>query len=130
MTNALKFTCLLGVIFLTALLIITLRPSFSFGSAPSGLNSSVSSSTRVTLSDATATFLFATSSQCASRAISTRGGAVVLTFSDRFGNVPGPVLGHVQAASTTVVYDSGLYGCDALRIYSFGAQVVDITETR
>jgi hypothetical protein len=54
----------------------------------------------------------------------------VLTFSDKYGEVPGPVVGHVLAASSSFAYDSGLYGCGAVRVYSFGTQVIDVTETQ
>jgi hypothetical protein len=55
----------------------------------------------------------------------------MLTFNDYAGQTPTGAFGHLQAASTTVVYDSGLYGCGAVKIYGFDANsVITVTETR
>jgi len=51
-------------------------------------------------------------------------------FSDAQGFVPNVAKGFYQAASTTVAYDSGLYGCDAVRIYSFATQQITVLEAR
>jgi hypothetical protein len=52
----------------------------------------------------------------------------MLTFSDYANQTPTGVFGHLQAASTTVVYDSGQFGCDRVKAYSFGASTITITE--
>ena len=54
----------------------------------------------------------------------------MLTFSDNQGKVPSGVYGHLQAASTTVAYDGGQYGCGAVRIYSFTSQAITVSESR
>lgn len=78
---------------------------------------------------ATASTVFATST-CTSRVISTQAVPIMVTYSDNQGRTPSATLGHFQAASTTVVYDAGLYGCDAFKVYSFGAQTITVTEAR
>lgn len=98
-------------------------------SAPSGLQSTVATSSNPTVTS-TASLVFATSSQCASRVVSTQGSAIMITFSDNQGKVPTGTFGHVQPASTTVAYDGGLYGCNAVRIFSYASQAITVTETR
>jgi hypothetical protein len=44
--------------------------------------------------------------------------------------VPTALIGHLQAASTTVSYDSGIYGCNAVRIYSFASSIITVSESR
>lgn len=77
----------------------------------------------------TASTIIATSS-CSSRIISTVASPIMLTFTDNQGAIPTGVFGHIQAASTTVVYDAGLYGCGAVKAYSFTAATITVAETR
>ena len=100
----------------------------ALGSAPPGAPATVATSTAQSVTVAVAELLFATSS-CSSRIVSTQGDAIKLTFSDFRGDVPSQTVGHVQAASTTVAYDSGLYGCNAVKVYSYGTQSLQVTET-
>ena len=97
-------------------------------SAPSGLPATVATTSVETLST-TALTLFATST-CAARIITTSGQAIMLTFSDNQGAVPTGSFGTLQAASTTVVYDSGHYGCGAVKGYSFASQALTLVESR
>ena len=98
------------------------------GSASSGLPSSIATSSNPTVGT-TAVLLFATST-CASRVITTVASPVMLTFSDNQGKVPTGVYGHLQGASTTVAYDSGLYGCDAVRAFGFVSSAISVSESR
>jgi hypothetical protein len=100
-----------------------------FGAASAG-NSATVATTSVATVGTTATTLFATST-CSSRIITTEGSPIMLLFSDIRGSstLSGSV-GHWQAASTTEVYDSGLYGCSRVWAYSYAAQTVVLTETR
>lgn len=105
---------------------------FAGASAPSGLPAqtinATSSNPTVTT---TASLVFATSSQCSARIVTTPGtSAIMLTFSDNQGKTPTALYGHLQAASTTVAYDSGLYGCGAVKVYSFASQAISVTETK
>jgi hypothetical protein len=106
--------------------------SFNFihsakASAPAGLGATIASSTLETVST-TATIVAATSTiDCAARIITTSGNsAVMLTFTQQNGDTPTGSNGVWQAASTTVAYDSGLYGCNAISAYSYSSQFVKV----
>ena len=99
------------------------------GSAPSGLASTVATSTNPTVTTG-AEVIFATSTGCASRIITTGDNFVNLTFSDRIGQTPTVTFGHLQATNTTEVYDSGIYGCGLWKAFSLTSQVITTTETR
>jgi hypothetical protein len=119
--------CIVGLIILTALF-LTQRAS---GSAPSGLPATFSTTTLGYVVGTTQSLLVATSS-CSARVITTRAAPVMLTFTDVAGKVPTAVLGHLQTASTTVVYDSGQYGCEAVRVVSATgvADTITVSESR
>lgn len=131
MTNTfnriISITIILGMIVLTAMFLT----QKAFGSAPSGLQASVATSTLAYPVGTSQTILFATST-CASRVITTRDVPVSLSFNESVGQVPTATSGHVQLASTTVVYDSGQYGCGTVRVVSttVGATTVHVTESR
>lgn len=99
-----------------------------YAGAPSGLPASVATTTNVTVTT-TAGPIFATST-CAARVVTTSAQPIMMTFSDYSGQTPTGSFGHLQAASTTVVYDSGQYGCGLYKIYSFGTQLITVSETR
>ena len=77
----------------------------------------------------TASLVFATST-CSSRVITTAASDINITFTDVQGLTPTALLGHVQRASTTVAYDAGLYGCGAVKIYSYASQTLTVSEAR
>lgn len=102
-------------------------------SAPPG-NIAFMATTSMQAVNTTASLLFATSS-CSARIVSTVASPVMLTFYDASStsiglNVPSGVFGHLQAASTTVVYDSGQYGCGTMRAFSFVASTITVSESR
>lgn len=103
----------------------------SFGGAPAGVMSTIATTTLSRSITTSQSLLFA-SSTCASRVITTTGGGIYLTFSDVQGIVPTATTGHFQAASSTVLYDGDLYGCNAFRaISATGATVVvSVSESR
>lgn len=103
-------------------------PFMAGASAPSGIPATVAT-TSPALVNTSASTVFATST-CASRTISTVASPIMITFSDVQGSVPTGTFGHLQAASTTVAYDSGLYGCGALKVYSFVSSTITVMESR
>lgn len=105
------------------------KPDTASASAPTGLMSSVATTSQPTVGT-TAISVFATSTSCNARIISTYASPVMITFSDFKGETPTGVFGFLQAASTTQAYDSGIYGCGLLKIYSFTSQTITVTETR
>jgi hypothetical protein len=98
-------------------------------SAPSGLPATIATSSNPTVTTSAA-LVFATSTACASRVITTYASPVMITFTDRIGQTPTGTFGHLQPASSTVAYDSGLYGCGAVKIYSFATQAITVSEGR
>lgn len=96
--------------------------------APSGLPASIATTSPAAVST-TASTIFATST-CAARIISTTASPVMLTFSENQSVVPTALFGVLQAASTTVAYDSGQYGCGAVQVYAFVAGNITVSESR
>ena len=107
------------------------RPVYNIGSAQPGIPANAASSSFATLTAGTVQTLFATStSGCSSRIITTQAGYLELVLSDRFGAVPNGSYGVYQAASTTVAYDRGLYGCGAVKALSNVTQQVTLVDAR
>lgn len=132
MTRTYSIAALVSSIVLTSFVVFALfafAPRSNASSAP-GLGATVSSSTIKAVSS-TASIVSATSTYtCAARVISTQGSAVMLTFTQAFGETPTGSYGSWQPASTTVAYDSGLYGCNAISAYSYTAQNIMVTITQ
>lgn len=89
-------------------------------SAPDGVPATVATSSLMSVGPSNAVTLTATSS-CNARIVTTYANPVMLTFSDYLGQSPTATFGHLQAASTTVVYDSGVYGCGLMKAYGYTA---------
>lgn len=119
-----QLSIIVGMIVLTAMLLT----EKTFGSAPSGLPAILATSTSITVGT-TASNAIATSS-CAARIITSRAQPLMLTFGDYSNQTPTGTFGHLQAASTTVVYDSGQFGCGLVKVYAFAADTITVTETR
>lgn len=100
------------------------------GSSYPGLPASIATTSPAAVSTSQSLIFGTTSPNCSSRIITTLSSAIMLTFSDKPGVTPSATVGHLQAASTTQVYDSGLYGCDAVRAYSFSSQTITVSEAR
>lgn len=120
---------LIATIFATAWVIISFQGSEAQGAAPSGLSATIATTSTQTV-NTTASTVFATSTNCASRVISTASSSIKITFSDRIGETPNDTTGLTQGASTTKEYDAGLYGCGLVKVYSFGTQVITFFEAR
>jgi hypothetical protein len=83
------------------------------GSAFPGQQAKLQIATTTILGPGTVT-LFEASDFCLNRVITTQGSEIKVLFGDAIGLTATSVsatVGHLQAASTTVSYDSGLYGC-------------------
>lgn len=104
------------------------------GEAPSGLNSSVATSSTVIVGPDIWVNLFATTTPCTSRIVTTYSQPVTIAFSTSSAYVTAtstPDTGHIQSASTTVAYDSGIYGCGRWVAYGVEASTtVTISEFR
>src|SRR3990167_4345966 len=88
----------------------------TLGSAPPGLSAGTSTTYRTSASS-TAGFIMNFNNSCSSRTISTASTSIMLAFGS---STPSASFGHWQGASTTVAYDSGLYGLGHWRVYGFG----------
>ena len=109
-------------------------------SAPLGLVATVAtSSTRVVgpstaynaiLGDYMGTTTNETLTPCDSRIISTTGGAIMISFGSLASTSLSGSQGSYQAPSTTVAYDSGLYGCGYWLFYAYASTTITISETR
>jgi hypothetical protein len=99
-------------------------------SSVGGLPSTVATSTSASSPAGTTRLLFATSTSCSSRIISTQASEIRLTFSDFQGIRPTQIFGHAQGASTTEAYDAELYGCNAVYAFLYGSTTLTLTETR
>lgn len=80
--------------------------------------------------------VFASKANCTNRVISTTDGSgqaiQVLYGAPTNGDITTPteVVGHLQAGSTTVAYDAGLYGCGAWKVYASASTTLLIAEFR
>jgi len=83
----------------------------SDASAPAGYATGFSTSSIATLVQDIPLTLFATSTDCTSRVITTIGFPITIKFGDHARWTLTSNTGHRQLASTTVEYDSGIYGC-------------------
>ena len=121
----------LAVTLLMFFMFFTVQQSALSG-APSGIPTTVATTSQhlATPGSLNVISLLIGTSSCNSRIISTRASEVMLGFSDVQGFVPTASIGHQQAASTTVAYDSGSYGCGAIRVFSYATSTVTITESR
>ena len=115
-----------AVLAFLAILFFTSTPTKA--SAPNGLPATIAT-TSVSLVNTTASLVIATSS-CSARIISTATSSIMIGFTDNQGFVPSAMQGIYQAASTTVAYDSGQYGCGAVRVYSFQTQNLTVMDAR
>lgn len=72
--------------------------------------------------------LFSTST-CASRIVTTSGDSDIrLSLSENGKASLSSTVGVAQLASTTVAYDSGLYGCGRVDAYAFASSTVTVVE--
>jgi len=115
------FIGIAGGIILVAILMLTSAlfskaPEISVGSAVDGVNAVAFTTASSSVGIYTASTLFASSTTCTSRVISTNQGAINLSFDPNF--TPTATAGYAQPASTTVAYDSGIYGCGITKAYA------------
>lgn len=127
MKDKLSIALVLVCIVITASFIVSYA-SRADASAPSGLSATASTSPYV-LPSRTATTLIGTTT-CAARVVSTTDKQVMLTFTDALNESPTGTYGHMQLASTTVVYDGGQYGCGKVKVWADAATNITFTDSR
>jgi hypothetical protein len=123
-----KTTIIASIVFLGMVLAyVVFAPGLIARADTTQLPSTVATSSLVTVAQTPLT-VFATSTMCAARVVSTTGSPVMLTFSDAY--TPSATAGFVQGASTTVAYDSSQYGCGKVKAYSFVTSAFTVQESR
>lgn len=118
---------IMGLIVILGTFLVTKdnAPGPAFGGAPPGLPAATSTvESLINVSNTVAT-AFEASTNCASRVIGTASTSVILSFGS---TTPSQLLGYPQGASTTVVYDAGLYGCGQWRVYGNAIGSINVTE--
>jgi hypothetical protein len=100
-----------------------------------------SSSVSAVVGTTSVVVLFNTNNKCSARIISTVGAPIMLSFStstaDALRNQPNATYGIEQLASTTVAYDSALYGCGVVTAFGYplgasggGSSTITLLETK
>lgn len=133
----------LGFIALSAVILVTLlsQPRFVNATAPAGTNAQVATSSLLVVgpqSNVATGFGTTTSGTvreqnytCSARVISTVGQPINISFASLSSTSLSQTTGFQQAASTTVTYDGGLYGCGYMTIRGQNASTtISIMETR
>lgn len=118
---------------LLGLLAYWVFPIKVFGSAPSGLPTGFASTSQIAITAGTVSLPVASSSVptanapigCSSRIVATASTTVMVGIGNM---VPTASLGYFVAASTTKEFDSGIYGCGALKIYPFSTGAISVTD--
>ena len=129
----------LNIIIISLLVIIVgvlvFRPSPPLGGAPPGLASSYATSSSITVpvyvnNPLVAVRLFATSTECAARTITTDENSLMVVFGE-IGTTTYTTgtFGHIVGASSTITYDAGEYGCGTWKAVSNGVSAANVTVT-
>ena len=108
--------------------VMTSSSSVKVGQAPSGVVAEMATSSTVAVGPQQNKTVFAEKSFCAGRVVSTAGQSIMLSFNS--GVTPANLVGHYQAASSTVAYDSGIYGCGDVVVYGPASSTITIAESR
>ena len=127
---------LLALALFTVAAVVFFKPTSNVeGAAFPGSYSYLQVATTTALTAATPATVLPANTYCKARVLSTLGdSAVMVLFGDQsaLGDLSSSTMsgskGHWQAASTTVAYDSEVYGCGKLIVRSFAATTVTVTE--
>ena len=117
-----------AIIALLALLVTQYEDSGpALGSAPAGLPASLASTSQITVVAATVISPVATSTSCSARIVATASTTAMVHVGEI---VPTASRGYFIAASTTQIFDGGIYGCGTVKVYPFATGVITVTETQ
>lgn len=136
-TTVFILTATLIFIFGGIVIKLTNQPKFiaPLGQATSGIPSTLAIATTTAVGPQVNKTIFSANSLCTARVIGTAGSAVMITLGDPVnGDVSSTTLtsmvGFTQTASTTIVYDSGIYGCGRWSAYGIASSTITTTEMR
>lgn len=108
----------------------------AFASAPSGLPATVATTSSIAVGTSTLSTTLFVPSTCSARIITTVAQPIMLSFSAISSTTITQTVGHLQGASTTVAYDSGIYGCGRVNAVgitysaSLASSTIFLTETQ
>ena len=127
---------LLGLAVFSLALVLLFKPVHdAFGSAFTGQASHLQTATTTQVGNQAVPALTIASAisdeSCKARVITTNGIGVYLSFGDTAGFSSTTItnaIGHWQPASTTVVYDSGLYGCGRLTGWAVATTTLTVSQ--
>ncbi len=128
----------LGLFILATLLlmadVLIMKTPKADASAPSGLPATEAVATTTVLGPQSTTTILAASA-CSARVVGTTNQGIMLLFADPSeGDLSSTTIasqkGFWQAASTTVAYDSGVYGCGRFIGRADASTTVTVMETR
>ena len=121
-TRTLKIETAIFVVAVICSFIILNEVKSANAEAPFGLHATVASSSQLTVGPGNNVWSgFGTTTNegtqiCAARIISTVGQPIMISFASLSSTTLSQTSGYIQAASTTVAYDGGLYGCGYMTI--------------
>lgn len=121
----------ISVLIATCLAVIFFGSQHSsrLGNAGTGITAAVATTSIIAVGPQNVRTLAAATPSCSSRVVTTVAQPVMLSFNPLIA--PNGLQGHLQAASTTVAYDSGIYGCDLLSAYGYNASTsITVSEFR
>ena len=134
MTNK-KLLYVLGAVFIfTVIYLFGSSSTQVFANAPNGIPTNIAFATTTAVGPQQNIQIFS-ASNCNSRIISTVASPIMIIFADPSnGDIASTTLsgikGSVQAASTTVAYDSSQYGCGRWFAYAFSSTTITTVSTR
>lgn len=105
-------------------------------SAPIGLPAQVATSSTLAVGPSNNMFAFGTTTResaymCAARVITTDFNPIRVSFASLSSTTLSTSVGFYQAASTTVAYDGGLFGCGYVTVRGLtGSTTIQLMETR
>ena len=127
-------------VLMAATLISLMGTKTATAMAPYGIPATVGTSSTMTIGPSTAynsklgDYMGSTTNEtaflCGSRIVSTTGGAIMMAYASLASTTLSGSVGNYQAASTTVAYDSGLYGCGYWTFYAYATTTIVVTQTR
>ena len=135
MTNRKKIIVALSITAILGLIVsLNLNLQEVKGSAPSGYETFVATSSTITVANA-ARVAFATSTGCTSRVVTvlTQNTAVMAKFADHSSITLSATAGHRLANSSTtpITLDAGLYGCGQMTVFAeSGTVTLQVSEFR
>lgn len=121
------------IVFGIVAILMTLQSQQAMGSAFTGSVATLSSATTTTVGPDTNVTIFNSTKSCTSRIVTTNYAAIRFTTGDVAGFGSTTLAngnGLTQAASTTVAYDGGIYGCGRWTAEAIASTSITVVENQ